>query len=127
MNHLSAGSASPCRLRVAVVAPIIAKGAGTSSAIRDTIRAVSSEAAWRVSVFVRANEYREIAAHRVEDAGELRRRPEFAAAHVALGRALGDSGNIEAAIAEFRAALALEPSNAEARRYLDMALAMLRR
>jgi hypothetical protein len=84
LNHLSAGSASPCRLRVAVVAPIIAEGDGTSSAIRDTIRAASSEAAWRASVFVRANEYPEIAAHRVEDAGELRRRPEFAVADVII-------------------------------------------
>jgi Flp pilus assembly protein TadD len=42
-------------------------------------------------------------------------------------RALGDSGNIEAAVAEFRAALALEPSNAQARQYLDLTLAMRRR
>jgi hypothetical protein len=36
---------------------------------------------------------------------------------------LGDAGKLDAAIAEFRAALQIEPQNDLARKYLDLAMA----
>lgn len=50
--------------------------------------------------------------------------PTFVAAHLTLGQALGDTGKLDAAIAEFQEALRLQPDQAEARRNLEMALAL---
>jgi Flp pilus assembly protein TadD len=43
-----------------------------------------------------------------------------------LGQALGDTGKLDGAIAEFQEVLRLHPDHAEARRNLDMALVLKR-
>ncbi|MDQ1471812.1 MAG: hypothetical protein QOJ99_3292 [Bryobacterales bacterium] len=52
--------------------------------------------------------------------------PGFTAAHLSLGQALGDAGKLDAAIAEFQEVLRLQPDHAEARRNLEMGLALKR-
>jgi glycosyltransferase involved in cell wall biosynthesis len=72
------------RLRIAVVAPNILAGDGTSNAARDTIRAVGGVAGWRVDVFARCSEFPAIAAHPVSEAAALTGHPRFAEADVII-------------------------------------------
>src|SRR5215471_6590632 len=78
------GAGEARRLRIAVVAPNILAGDGTSNAARDTIRAVGGVAGWRVDVFARCCELPAIAAHPVNDAAALAGHPRFAEADVII-------------------------------------------
>jgi glycosyltransferase involved in cell wall biosynthesis len=75
---------SEWRLRVAVVAAQIIKGDGTSNAVRDTIRAVSTVADWEVTVFAHRSQFRKIRIHRVPDSKALARHPRFARADIII-------------------------------------------
>jgi glycosyltransferase involved in cell wall biosynthesis len=78
------GAGEARRLRIAVVAPNILAGDGTSNAARDTIRAVGVVAGWRIDVFARHCELPAITAHPVNDAEAVARHPRFAGADVII-------------------------------------------
>jgi glycosyltransferase involved in cell wall biosynthesis len=79
-GRLLGGSSRP--LNVAVVASQIVPFDGTSNAVRDTIRAVSGVADWRVSVFAKAASVEGIRVHQVEGAADLARRAAFRSADI---------------------------------------------
>ncbi len=76
------GGLSRSRLQIAVVVPRIVKFDGTSNAIRDTIRAISEVADWRLSIFCKVSEYDGIAVHRVTGPADLSARSLFRSADV---------------------------------------------
>jgi glycosyltransferase involved in cell wall biosynthesis len=72
------------RLRIAIVAPNILAGDGTSNAVRDTIRAAAGVAAWEIAVFARRSEFPEIAAYPADDSEALAGHPRFAEADIII-------------------------------------------
>jgi len=59
------------RLRIAVVASIIARYDAISMAVRDTVRAFREAGGFEVSVFTARNDFPELGAHQVQDAKAL--------------------------------------------------------
>ena len=54
----------------------------------------------------------------------VKRKPSLVGAHLALGNALADEGQFDAAIVEFRTVLRIQPHNQEAVEHLKTALSL---